>query len=133
MNRRGLTLIETLASLTLLALMGAVSASLIRSARLSLQVPDPSIHIAQLETLADTLIDQTESLQIDWERLSEAGGDAFDVPWPPDARQGAGAAREHARARIVISDQADHAWLLLEWRGAAVGRWLNTPPKENDR
>jgi hypothetical protein len=131
MTARGLTLIETLGAVSLLALMGALSASLIRSARQSLETSDPSVHIADLEALTEALLDDPELFGINPLRLEATSDDAFDVPWP--AQIGDSENREPARARILTSDNVGHAWMTLEWRGAVVCRWLAPPPAEKGR
>ena len=132
MTTRGLTLVETLGAVALLAAMGAVCASLFRSARQALEAPDQSSYVAELDLLADALLDEPEAFRIDRTRIGFRFGAEFDVAWPAaDHLRGYSEPREPARVRILTSDEADHAWMIIEWRSASVSRWLATPPKEN--
>lgn len=117
--RRAMTLVEVLASLVLLTLLAGASASMLRSAAQAMPREEDS-GAFELAALADAVLADPVAHGIDTP-LHELT--SLDIPWPDHP------ARPPARLRVLRSDEpeADHAWLVLEWDGAAVSRWLALP------
>jgi prepilin-type N-terminal cleavage/methylation domain-containing protein len=115
MTRRGLTLIEMLASLVLLSMISAACVPLLRSTA----APDPTLNpgfIADLGLFADELMKSPdEVMPVDGEILARS--------WQRKARS------EQVTIQLIPVDDT-HGWLMFAVERAVVLRCVTmTPPK----
>jgi len=118
MSRRGMTLVEVLAAVVLLGLLGGVSFSLLRDARLRLETPAPSGPDATLGILADLILEDPAAFGLEDDPLQ----------WPADIEVGA---TEHGLDRVSIrridAPDAEHTWLVFSAGDTTTFRWLAKP------
>ena len=129
MTRRGLTLIETLMATVILSASAAVCASMLRSARASLETPRHTIR--DLAALADAVLEDPESFGIEKSSLSEIGSISLQWPESIDPQHNLTAALVSvAKSTDSPANVAPHAWLMFEHDGLAVIRYLVLPEDE---
>ena len=116
MCRRGLTLVEVLASTVLLALIAAACTPLLRQATRLMCDPGHSFELFELSRLADALISDPTAFGLE----SVHGQSNFEVAWSdqPD--------RSAVAVRLLTADteDVDHAWLTFACDGWVVSRWV---------
>ena len=126
MTRRGLTLIETLMATVILSASAAVCASMLRSARASLETPPSSIQ--DLAALADAFLDDPDSFGIEKSMLPETGFISLQWPESIDPEQNLTATLVSVtKSTDPPENGAPHAWLVFEHDGLAVIRYLILP------
>ncbi|MCC6909704.1 MAG: type II secretion system protein [Phycisphaerales bacterium] len=123
-SRRAMTLIEVLAATVLLAILGSVCASLLRSVPVlptKFDANATTIDMLALGSAADELLDDRELR----ERLVADPGAAFTMPWPDDP------ARPPIQIRRVehepAAEKPEHAWVAFSCEHFIVWRWLELP------
>jgi Tfp pilus assembly protein PilV len=127
-TRAGLTLIETLAATVILSASAAVCASMLRSARMSLDSPMQSIQ--DLAALADAFMEEPESFGI--ERSTIPKMQFFSLHRPESIELGlAFAMVSNSKTADQTEGMQPHSWLVFEHKGLSVVRYLALP--ENNR
>ncbi len=121
-NRRGLTLLEVLLATAMLALLAASTTPLMVQARASLEHEDSADVHVDLDTFADTLLDDPAAYGIDDIHVF----DHVTIDWPesPDATP-------IIVKRLNASDETvEFAWLAVQWRDSFVLRRLQEPSED---
>ena len=117
--RRGLTLLEVLASAVLLAAMAAACVPLLRQAMRDSQVEEPSVDLRDLADFADVSTAHGPEVLLKQART--------ELPWPdsPD------------RAPVVVerlrAEDSRHAWLAFRAGTWTVFRWVEVPTDETSQ
>lgn len=118
----GLTLLEVLMSVLILALLAAAVTPLLRSSLGQLDVePEPiSGDASSLAELIEQFVRQPEPFGYD--RIPDQGR----IEWPDEPLRPALAFR-----RLGSTDpEAQHAWLVFETEAGTMLRWVPTPDEE---
>ncbi|MEN1705232.1 MAG: prepilin-type N-terminal cleavage/methylation domain-containing protein [Planctomycetota bacterium] len=130
LGRRGLTLIEVLASLALLSVLAAAVVPLYRIDRVT---ASPSISVARLGILADQMLDELDQLEIGEQDLSTPG-----YRWAglvPD-RLATGDEASDLEIRLLVlrpdTDEARGTWVRFESGGQSVIRWIRKPDEADE-
>ncbi|MHC4414373.1 MAG: type II secretion system protein [Planctomycetota bacterium] len=123
-RRRGLTLVEVLASTVLLAILAATCMPLLRQAMRVLHEPESSFEMFDVSQFADRFIVHPGPGGI--KLLSE--GDQLELPWPehPD--------RAPITVRRMTAGETDtgRAWLTFSCEGRSVSRWVAVERSEDE-
>ncbi len=127
--RRGLTLLEVLASTLLLALLAATVVPVLRQAMSAAHQAPPSFDLLELTQFAEAYV--AEALQQD-ERENKAEAPPHEpsaqVPWPDKPQRPPVTVRRLSAA----SPEADHQWVVLSCDGWVVARWVPIEHVEED-
>lgn len=117
MRRRGLTLLEVLASTVLLTLLASACLPLLRQAMSDLRQTDEPFALVELTQLAELFLADPSAFGV--ESLPSEPHE-LHLPWPeqPD--------RSPVTVRRLSADssQHDHAWVSFSCEGQRVFRWL---------
>ena len=117
MRRRGLTLLEVLASTVLLTMLAGACVPLLRKAMNDLRRPDEPFALVELTQLAELFLADPSAFGVE-SLPSEL--DKLHVFWPeqPD--------RSPVTVRRWRADTPppDHAWLSFSCEGQRIFRWL---------
>lgn len=118
-SHSGMTLVEVLASLTLLALITGAAVPMLRSSFRSLRVAPARTELSELAEQADAFVADPAAFGFRGALPEEGVLVRTDEP-----------GRELTRFRILTSNNADaeHAWIAIEVRGVTVFRWLDGAP-----
>ncbi len=126
-SHRAMTLIEVLAATVLLAILGSVCASVLRS--VSVIPTDPasgtvSVDMLSLERAVNELLDDPDLR----ERVIADASAEISLPWPDEPARPAIQARrvEHESA----AEESEHAWVAFSCEQCIVWRCIALP-KEN--
>ena len=113
--RRGLTLVEVLASTVLLTLIAATCVPVLRQAMDAAREPTRSIDLVDLAELADQLAGDPDA-------LGPLGAEGqLELPWPDQPDHPAVLI---SRLESAGGDEVDHAWLTFNCDGWSVTRWI---------
>ena len=119
MTRRGLTLVEVLASAVLLTLIASASVPVLRQAGRALREPPRPHALFDLARFADKAVQDPDAngfdLPVDDSRL--------EVPWPDEPDWPAVTIR-----RLQAGPDADHVWLTFTCEPWTVVRWVAVDP-----
>lgn len=120
MRRRGLTLLEVLASTVLLTMLASACLPLLRQAMSDLRRTDEPFALVELTQLAELFLADPSAFGVESLPLPL---DELHLPWPE--RPG----RSPVTVHRWIADTApppppDHAWLSFSCEGQRIFRWL---------
>ena len=121
MNRRGLTLLEVLAAIVMLALLATVATPLYRDALRSIRGPaTTTTDTMELARLAEIYLADPESVEA---KVDSAGRIA--LPWPDDSERDPA---QVTRMTPVGGEDGDAAriWFSFAWDGQIVHRCVIT-------
>ncbi len=139
-GRRGLTLLEVLASAVLLAVLAAACVPLLAAAMRDLEDVQPPFEYAELVEFVDSLLAQgadggpgpassATAGAAEWQKQMWFAGTAeaeTEVPWPVEKPD-----RSPVRVRRLRADQdARHGWLVFSAGAWTVCRWVEVPGEE---
>ena len=117
MRRRGLTLLEVLASTVLLTLLASACLPLLRQAMSDLRRTDEPFALVELTQLAELFLADPSAFGV---ASLPSQLDELHLPWPeqPD--------RSPVTVRRLSADTPppDHAWLSFSCEGQRIFRWL---------
>ncbi len=117
MCRRGLTLLEVLASTVLLTMLAGACVPLLRKAMNDLRRPDEPFALVELTQLAELFLIDPPAFGVE---SLPSQLDELHLPWPE--RPG----RSPVTVRRLSTDAPphDHAWLSFSCEGQRIFRWL---------
>ncbi len=117
MRRRGLTLLEVLASTVLLTMLAGACVPLLRKAMNDLRRPDEPFALVELTRLAELFLADPSAFGVE---SLPSQSDELHLPWPE--RPG----RSPVTVRRLSTDAPppDHAWLSFSCEGQSIFRWL---------
>ncbi|MEE9128652.1 MAG: prepilin-type N-terminal cleavage/methylation domain-containing protein [Phycisphaerales bacterium] len=117
MRRRGLTLLEVLASTVLLTMLASACLSLLRQAMSDLRQMDEPFALVELTQLAELFLADPSAFGVE---SLPSQSDELHLPWPE--RPG----RSPVTVRRLSTDTSphDHAWLSFSCEGQRIFRWL---------
>ncbi len=117
MRRRGLTLLEVVASTVLLTMLASACLPLLRQAMSDLRQTDEPFALVELTQLAELFLADPSVFGVESLPLES---DELHLPWPE--RPG----RSPVTVRRWRADRPppDHAWLSFSCEGQRIFRWL---------
>jgi prepilin-type N-terminal cleavage/methylation domain-containing protein len=117
-RRTGMTLIELVAALALLALIVTASLPVLQGAAASLETSAPLIAVEDLGAIADRVTEDPAAFGLDpLEAI-----DRTEIAWPGD---GAGEAIDTPiTIELLYEAEADYAWLRFSSGDVATLRWF---------
>lgn len=117
MHRRGLTLLEVLASTVLLTLLASACLPLLQRAMSDLRPTDEPFALVELTQLAERFLADPPAFGVE---SLESPSDELHLPWPeqPD--------RSPVTVRRLRADPSphDHVWVSFSCEGQRIFRWL---------
>ncbi len=117
MRRRGLTLLEVLASTVLLTMLASACVPLLRKAMNDLRQPDKPFALVELTLLAELFLTDPPAFGVE---SLPSQSDELHLPWPErPGRSPVTVRRWHAD-----TPPRDHAWLSFSCEGQRIFRWL---------
>ncbi len=117
-GRRGLTLLEVLASAVLLAVLAAACVPLLAAAMRDLEEAQPPFEYGELVEFVDSVLAEGS--------LNAIEADESEIQWPAT-----GGDRPSVRVRRLMAEpDARHAWLVFSADPWAVCRWVEIPDEE---
>lgn len=134
MRRRGLTLIEVLASTALLTLIAVACVPLLGQALKSLDQESESQDI-DLAKIADELLANPAKFGLDADQLAELQEET-ELVLPPDLQLAdadsptPGHVEVTAMCLRAADPQTEHGWLVIRAAGQRAYRWLKIPKDE---
>ena len=117
MHRRGLTLLEVLASTVLLTMLASACLPLLRQAMSDLRPTDEPFALVELTQLAERFLADPPAFGVE---SLESQSDELHLPWPEQPDRSPVTVR---RLR-VDAPPPDHAWLSFSCEGQRIFRWL---------
>ena len=117
MRRRGLTLLEVLASTVLLTLLASACLPLLRQAMSDLGQMDEPFALVELTQLAELFLADPPAFGV--ESLPSQSDD-LHLPWP----ERPGRSPVTVRRWRTDAPPPDHAWLSFSCQGQRIFRWL---------
>lgn len=116
--RNGLTLIELVAALALLAVIVTASLPVLQRAATSLHATGPTVVIERLGALADRIVTTPDEFDIDSFKTIER----IEVSWPADMLDAPPGGQ--VVVEVLRCDESDHGWLRVSVDHVATARWL---------
>ena len=116
--RRGLTLIEVLASTVMLTMIAATCVPLLRQAMEAAREPDRSIDLADLAEFADRLVADPDAME------SLGHESQLELPWPDLPDRPPVVITRFDAAGGDTNGEVDHTWLTFTCDGWSVSRWF---------
>lgn len=115
-RRHGLTLLEVLIAVTLMSLLTVTCIPLIRSSLAVVHEPPAQIHLDELKSFVELILDDPEAFGLSESMLADPG--SFDLQWPdqPDYP----AVTVH---RLAPPEDAAHTWLIFTCEPWTISRW----------
>lgn len=117
-RQAGLTLIELVAALALLAMIVTASLPVLQEAARSLQSNEPAVAVEDLGMLADRMLSDPEAFGIEPLHAFESA----QIEWPTDLLPDA--TSDAVTVELVRIEETDHAWLRFSAGEAATLRWI---------
>ena len=117
MRRRGLTLLEVLASTVLLTMLAWACVPLLRQAMNDLRQMDEPFALVELTQLVEMFLADPSAFGIE---ALPSPGDELHLPWP----------EQSDRSPVIVhrlstdAGPHDHAWLRFTNRGQHIFRWI---------
>ncbi|MEE8154268.1 MAG: prepilin-type N-terminal cleavage/methylation domain-containing protein [Phycisphaerales bacterium] len=117
MRRRGLTLLEVLASTVLVTMLASACLLLLRQAMSDLRPTDEPFALVELTQLAELFLADPSAFGVE---SLESPSDELHLPWPEQP------GRSPVTVRRLSADASppDHAWLSFSCQGQHIFRWL---------
>ncbi len=117
-GRRGLTLLEVLASAVLLAVLAAACVPLLAAAMRDLEEVQPPFEYVELVEFVDSVLAECSATELE--------ADESEIQWPATVGD-----RPSVRVRRLKAEpDARHAWLVFSAGPWAVCRWVEVPGEE---
>ncbi len=125
-RRRGLTLVEVLASAMLLTLLAGTCVPLLRQATRVIREGGPPFELFELAEFADAFVADPAAFETD--EIGPLDEQAqLELPWPQAPDRPAITVR-----RLTVDDaDADHAWLTFTCDRWTVCRWMAVEPQDD--
>ena len=117
MRRRGLTLLEVLASTVLLTMLAGACVPLLRKAMNDLRRPDEPFALVELTQLAELFLTDPPAFGVE---SLPSQLDELHLPWP----ERPGWSPVTVRRWHADTPPRDHAWLSFSCEGQRIFRWL---------
>ena len=117
MRRRGLTLLEVLASTVLLTMLASACLPLLRQAMNDLRQTDEPFALIELTQLAEIFLADPAAFGVE---ALPSQGDELQLPWP----------EQSDRSPVIVhrlsadGEALDHAWLRFTSEGQRIFRWI---------
>ena len=117
MRRRGLTLVEVLASTVLLTMLAWACVPLLQQAMNDLRQMDEPFVLVELTQLAEMFLADPSAFGVE---ALPSQGDELQLPWP----------EQSDRSPVIVhrlsadGEALDHAWLSFTSQGQHIFRWL---------
>ena len=118
-RRRGLTLLEVLASTVLLTLLASACLPLLRQAMSDLRPTDEPFALVELTQLAERFLADPPAFGVE---SLPSQLDELHLPWPE--RPGRLPVTMHRLTADAPPPPHDHAWLSFSCEGQRIFRWL---------
>ena len=117
MRRRGLTLLEVLASTVLLTMLASACLPLLRQAMSDLRPTDEPFALVELTQLAELFLADPPAFGVE---SLESQSDELHLSWPeqPDRSP------VTVRRLSVDAPPPDHVWVSFSCQGQRIFRWL---------
>ncbi|MCH8314449.1 MAG: type II secretion system protein [Planctomycetes bacterium] len=119
-RRRGLTLLEVLASTVLLTMLASACLPLLRQAMSDLRQTDEPFALVELTQLAELFLADPSAFGVESLPLES---DELHLPWPERPGRSPVTVRRW-RADTPPPPPHDHAWVSFSCEGQRIFRWL---------